>query len=58
MVRLTVAGPVGTTAMRFPQDDGSMLVVTRAGQDVPAADADDLIETARKHGVRLTRSTE
>jgi hypothetical protein len=41
--------------MRFVRVDGSTMVVTRAGLDVPAADADDLIEQARRHGVRLTK---
>lgn len=54
-VRLFLAGSRTQTSMRFVRVDGSTMVVTRAGLDVPAADADDLIEQARRHGVRLTK---
>jgi hypothetical protein len=50
---LTVSGPPWCTGMRLTLADGSTLLVTRKGADVPADQAAALINTAAKHGVTL-----
>lgn len=50
---LTVVGPPWCTGTRLTLADGSTLLVTRKGADVPADEAAALINTAAKHGVTL-----
>lgn len=55
-VTLAVAGlGLNITGLRVPQEDGSMLVFDERGTEVPAEDADALIETAALSGVALYR---
>lgn len=58
MRRLVLTRPFNCTAMNFPREDGGTIVVTSTGTDVPAKDADALIQTAAQHGVTLTEVSE
>ena len=50
---LTLDGPSWCTGMRLTVEDGSTLLVTRQGAEVPAEQAQALIDIAAKHGVTL-----
>lgn len=52
-VTLTVVGPSWSTGIRLVREDGSTLFVTRKGADVPADQAQALINIAAKNGVTL-----
>lgn len=57
-VRLRLTHPFYTWSYVREDADGGTLVVDRDGTDVPAADADEIIQTAALLGVTLTREAQ
>jgi len=54
-VTLVVAAPFNVTDVQFETAEGGTLVIDRSGTNVPAEDADDLVNRAAALGVFLDR---
>lgn len=54
-VTVSVTAPFWTTLFNVTTADGRMLVIDRGGSEVPAGDADNIIDSAARQGVTLTR---
>lgn len=56
--RLRLAAPAYCTAYQVPREGSDTLRFDRNGTEVPASDAETLIEQAASHGVRLEEVSE
>ena len=57
-VSLRLTAPFWCSAYNLPMEDGGTLGIDKKGVEVPVQDADDIIETAAKHGVTITKVSE